>query len=416
MRAVGHVSIDDLDEMAAEAASTEGASGRVILHADMDAFFAAIEQRDNPELRGKPVVVGGAGRRGVVSTCSYEAREFGIRSAMPGVEAQRRCPHAIFVPPRMKVYATESATIQGIFQKYTPLVEPLSLDEAFMDVTGSVGLFGDGPTIARRIKDDVCEATALTVSVGVAPCKYAAKVASDLEKPDGLVVVPPDDVAGFLAPLPISCIWGAGRVMQQRLRDLGFHTIGDVQREPLARLQKLLGDTAANHFHTLCHGLDDRPVVPEQAAKSVSHEMTFGDDLYDRGECHRILFTMAERVGRRLRRAGIGGRTIRIKVRYGDFTTFTRQVTASSPAGVTDDVVLHQHAVQLFDALWPGKPGIRLLGVGVADLVEGSVPVQGDLFEQASGKAGASAAVLEALDQIRDRFGEDSIQHAAAKE
>ena len=171
----------------------------VILHADMDAFYAAVEQRDNPELRGKPVVVGGPGRRGVVSTCSYEARKFGIHSAMPGVEAQRRCPHAIFVPPRMQVYAAESATIQGIFQRYTPLVEPLSLDEAFMDVTGSVGLFGDGATIARRIKDEVREATELTVSVGVAPCKYAAKVASDLEKPDGLVVVPANDVPGFLA-------------------------------------------------------------------------------------------------------------------------------------------------------------------------------------------------------------------------
>ena len=402
--------------MAAEASSADGAATRVILHADMDAFYAAVEQRDNPELRGKPVVVGGPGRRGVVSTCSYEARKFGIRSAMPGVEAQRRCPHAIFVPPRMKVYAAESATIQGIFQRYTPLVEPLSLDEAFMDVTGSVGLFGDGPTIARRIKDEVREATELTVSVGVAPCKYAAKVASDLEKPDGLVVVPADDVPGFLAPLPISFLWGAGKVMQQRLRGLGFDTIGAVQREPLERLRELLGDTAASHFYGLAHGHDDRSVVPEQAAKSVSHEMTFGDDLYDRGECHRILFSMAERVGRRLRRAGIAGRTIRIKVRYGDFTTFTRQVTVSSHAGVADDVAIHQHAVQLFDALWRGEPGIRLLGVGVADLIEGSVPVQGDLFDDESGKAGRSSAVLKALDRIRDRFGEDSIQHGGARE
>jgi len=382
----------------------------------MDAFFAAVEQRDHPELRGKPVVVGGPGRRGVVSTCSYEAREFGIHSAMPGVEAQRRCPHAIFVPPRMEVYAIESAIIQGIFHQYTPLVESLSLDEAFMDVSGSTSLFGDGPTIARRIKDDVREATDLTVSVGVAPCKYAAKVASDLDKPDGLVVVPPDDVPGFLAPLPISFLWGAGKVMQQRLRGLGLDTIGDVQREPLERLQELLGDSQANHFHALCHGHDDRSVVPEQAAKSVSHEMTFVDDLHDRGECHRILFTMAERVGRRLRGAGIAGRIIRIKVRYGDFSTFTRQVTVSSPAGVADDVAIHKHATQLFDALWSGQPGIRLLGVGVADLVEGSGPVQGDLFEKASGKAGTSSAVLKALDRIRDRFGEDSIQHAAAKE
>jgi len=282
--------------MAAEASSPDDAPPRVILHADMDAFYAAVEQRDNPELRGKPVVVGGPGRRGVVATCSYEARQFGIHSAMPGLEAQRRCPHAIFVPPRMDVYASESDTIQGIFGDYTPLVEPLSLDEAFLDVTGSVRLFGDGPTMARRIKDDVREATGLTVSVGVAPCKYAAKVASDLEKPDGLVVVPAHDVPGFLAPLPISFLWGAGKVMQQRLRDLGFHTIGDVQRESLERLRQLLGETGGSQFHALCHGHDDRPVVPEQAAKSVSHEMTFGDDLYDRGECHRILFSMSERV------------------------------------------------------------------------------------------------------------------------
>ena len=402
--------------MAADASSSDEAAPRVILHADMDAFYAAVEQRDNPELRGKPVVVGGPGRRGVVSTCSYEARKFGIHSAMPGLEARRRCPHAIFVPPRMDVYAAESATIQGIFREYTPLVEPLSLDEAFLDVTGSVRLFGDGPAIARRLKDDVREATGLTVSVGVAPCKYAAKVASDLEKPDGLVVVPPDDVPGFLAPLPISFLWGAGKVMQQRLGDLGFHTIGDVQEESLERLQQLLGKTAGSHFHALCHGHDERSVVPERAAKSVSHEITFGDDLHDRDECHRILFSMGERVGRRLRRAGIAGRTIRIKVRYGDFTTFTRQVSVSSPAGVADDVVIHQHAVQLFDSLWPGKPGIRLLGVGVADLVEGSVPVQGDLFDEASDKAGTSSAVLEALDRIRDRFGEGSIRHAAAGE
>lgn len=393
--------------------TTSPAAPRVILHADMDAFYAAVEQRDNPELRGKPVVVGGPERRNVVSTCSYEAREYGIHSAMPGVEARRRCPHAVFVPPRMHVYAAESATIQGIFHQYTPLVEPLSLDEAFLDVTASRRLFGDGPTIARRIKDDVRRATQLTVSVGVAPCKYAAKVASDLEKPDGLVVVPPDDVAGFLAPLPISFLWGAGKVTQERLRELGFRTIGDLQRESPERLQQFLGDSAGRHFHALCHGLDDRPVVPDHAAKSVSHEVTFGQDLHDRAECHRILFSMSERVGRRLRRAGITGRTVRIKVRYGDFTTFTRQVSLPEAAGVDDDVRIYQHAVELFDGLWPGQPGIRLLGVGVADLLHDDVPVQGDLFDRGTER---SADLLEMMDRIRDRFGEDSIRHGGAGE
>ena len=240
---------------------------RTILHADMDAFFAAIEQRDRPELRGKPVIVGGDGPRSVVSTCSYEARRFGVHSAMPGTTARKLCPQGIFLPVRSEAYGKVSRQVQDVFHRYTPLVEPLSLDEAFMDVTGSERLFGDGEAIARSIKADVLKETQLTISVGVAPCKYVAKVASDLDKPDGLVIVPPDSLTDFLAPLPVSFLWGAGRDMQERLARLGLKTIGDVQKRSSDDLKRLLGDAAGSHFFNLSRGLDDRPVFTGHAAK-----------------------------------------------------------------------------------------------------------------------------------------------------
>ena len=224
----------------------------VILHADMDAFYAAIEQRDRPELRGLPVIVGGDGPRQVVSTASYEARKFGVHSALPGTLARRRCPQGIFVAPRMELYARESVRIFELFRRYTPLVEPISLDEAFLDVTGSQALFGEGEEIARRVKRDVAEATGLCVSVGVAACKFVAKVASDLEKPDGLVVVPEGDEARFLAPLPVGRLWGAGRAVQARCRELGLETIGDLQRLEEADLRASFGEASGEHFYRLC--------------------------------------------------------------------------------------------------------------------------------------------------------------------
>ena len=380
---------------------------RTILHADMDAFFAAIEQRDRPELRGKPVIVGGDGPRSVVSTCSYEAREFGVHSAMPGTTAKKLCPQGIFLPVRSEVYGKVSRQVQEVFHRYTPLVEPLSLDEAFLDVTGSSRLFGDGEAIARSIKADVLKETRLTISVGVAPCKYVAKVASDLDKPDGLVIVPPDSVTDFLAPLPVSFLWGAGKDMQGRLARLGLKTIGDVQKRSSDDLKRLLGDAAGSHFFHLSRGLDDRPVVTGHAAKSVSHENTFGTDLVEREACHRFLVDQSDRVGRRLRREGLLGRTVRIKVRFGDFKTLTRQAAV---APTDNDFVIGEVALDLFDRVWDGRTGIRLLGVAAGTLVRSDEPVQTDLFQGADETSGR---LLRAIDDIRNRYGRHAIRHGA---
>ena len=376
----------------------------VILHADMDAFYAAIEQRDRPELRGKPLIVGGDGPRQVVATASYEARVFGVHSAMPGTVARRLCPQGIFVPPRMEVYATESRRVFKVFERYTPLVEPISLDEAFLDVTGSQALFGTGVEIAQAIKQEVFEVTGLRVSVGVASCKYVAKVASDLEKPDGLVEVEAGREMAFLTPLGVERLWGAGPVMQKRLRSLKLETIGDLQRLGREDLVAALGDSSGEHFFGLARGLDPRPVEPDREARSISHEATFANDLEDWDECRAVLVDHSERVGRRLRRQGLRGWTVRIKVRYPDFTTFTRQARLAEP--VNDDLAIYRSAVELLDRLWNGKPGIRLLGVGVVDLVAGEHRRQASLFPPESQ---GTDRLLGAMDAIRDRFGERSI-------
>jgi DNA polymerase-4 len=381
----------------------------VILHADMDEFYAAIEQRDRPELRGRPVIVGGDGPRQVVCTASYEAREYGVHSALPGTVARHRCPQGIFVAPRMEHYARESAAIFELFKRYTPLVEPLSLDEAFLDVTGSQALFGTGEEIAGKLKRDVAENTGLCVSVGVAACKFVAKVASDLDKPDGLVVVAEGGESAFLAPLPVSRLWGAGPAVQQRCRGLGLETIGDMQGLEQAELQRAFGSAAGGHFHRLCRGLDPREVVPDREARSVSHEQTFAEDLQTWDACRSVLLKQSEQVGRRLRRGGLRAWTVRLKARYPDFTTFSRQSRLTVP--VDDDLAIYRTADQLLAGLWTGVPGIRLLGVGVADLVSAGGQRQIGLFESDTGK---SAKLLKAMDSIRDRFGDDAIRHGGA--
>ena len=379
---------------------------RTILHADMDAFYASIEQRDRPELKGRPVIVGGAGRRGVVATCSYEARVYGVRSAMPALEARRRCPSGTFVAPRMGVYAAESRQVQAVFERYTPLVEPISLDEAFLDVTGSSVLFGTGREMAWRIKAEIKCETGLDVSVGIAACKYVAKVASDLDKPDGMVEVGAD-VAGFLAPLPVSYLWGAGPVLQRKLQGMGLRKIEDVQRYSLEGLCTLLGENIGSHFYRLVRGLDPRPVIPEREPGSISQEATFHHDLQDREACRRVLFEFSEEVGRRLRRQGLLGRTVRIKVRYGDFTTFTRQQAVE---GTDSDLLIRRHAASLLDRCWPGRPGIRLLGVGVSDLVRPTLPAQLPLFEPGL----AHRRLQNAIDELKTRFGGRAVTVAAA--
>lgn len=382
---------------------------RTILHADMDAFYAAIEQRDHPAWRGKPVIVGGSGPRQVVSTASYEARRFGVHSAMPGVRAKQLCPHGIFVLPRMEVYAAVSAQVREVFDRFTDQVEPLSLDEAFLDVTGSRALFGDGPTIAARIKAEVKAATQLTVSVGVATSKYVAKVASDLRKPDGLVVVPAGDERAFLAPLSVSRLWGVGPVTQQQLERAGLRTIGDVQQLAEDQLRRAFGDSLGPHLFVLAHGLDPREVEVERQAKSIGHELTFVDDLQTPDDVHGVLLQLAEMVGRRLRREGVRGGVVRLKLRYGDFTTLVRQ---RKVAATDDDQVLYQTARELLAATWERSRGVRLLGITAAQLATGAAPAQGSLFATAPRRR---ERLLRAMDAVRDRHGEDKLRHGGAE-
>lgn len=384
-------------------------SPRTILHADMDAFYAAIEQRDRPELRGKPVIVGGSGPRQVVSTCSYEARRFGVHSAMPGTMAKRLCPQGIFVVPRMEHYAAASAQIRTIFEHFTDLVEPLSLDEAFLDVTGSRALFGDGEAIARAIKQEVKAQTQLVVSVGVATSKYVAKVASDLRKPDALVVVPPGGEREFLAPLPVKRLWGVGPATQQQLERAGLRTIGDVQSRTEAQLVQAFGENLGEHLFVLANGLDAREVEPDHEAKSIGHELTFAEDLRTEEQVKDVLLQLSEMVGRRLRQHGVRATVVRLKLRHPDFTTLTRQRKVPATA---DDLVLYRVAVELLGGCWPGRPGVRLLGVTGAGLVAGDVPVQGGLFGQARKRRDQ---LLKAMDAIRDRHGEDAVRHGGER-
>ena len=378
----------------------------------MDAFYAAVEQRDRPELRGKPVIVGGSGPRQVVSTCSYEARQFGVHSAMPGVRARQLCPQGIFVTPRMGQYAAVAEQVHAVFAQFTDLVEPLSLDEAFLDVTGSRALFGDGPQIAARIRRDVKAATELTVSVGVASSKYVAKVASDLQKPDGLVVVPAGGERAFLAPLPVSRLWGIGSKTQPLLERAGLRTIGDVQRKGRDELIAAFGDNLGQHLFVLANGLDERSVQPDREARTIGHEMTFTEDLENRDDVRAVLLQLCEMVGRRLRKAEVRGSVVRLKLRHPDFKTLSRQRKVTPTC---DDLEIYRVAGELLDACWSGRPGVRLLGVTAASLMTGEVPAQGGLFGVGDGGGKQRDKLLKAMDAIRDRHGEDAVRHGAER-
>jgi len=310
---------------------------RQILHVDMDAFYASVEQRDDPSLRGKPVLVGGRSGRGVVTAASYEARPFGVHSAMPMAHALRRCPQAIVVPPHMERYAEVSATVFEVLRTFTPLVEGLSLDEAFLDVTASQSLFGDGPTIAAKIKAAIHDKTELRASAGVAPTKFVAKIASDLEKPDGLVVVPAERVREFLAPLPIERMWGIGKKTAPKLHEAGLHTLGDLARADARALSTMLG-TWGLEAQALARGIDPRNVEPNRAAKSVGAEETFERDLSDRASLERHLLEQAARVAHRLCREELLGRVIVVKVKYSDFSIQSRRMTLHEAVGDTDSI------------------------------------------------------------------------------
>lgn len=384
---------------------------RQILHVDMDAFFASVEQRDDPSLIGEPVVVGGAARRGVVAAASYEARKFGVRSAMPMAEALRRCPRLVVVPPRGERYAEVSEQVFDIFHEYTPLVEGLSIDEAFLDVTASQGLFGDGPTIARKIKRDVQDATGLTCSAGVATSKFAAKIASDLEKPNGLTVVP-EDVRGFLAPLPIEKMWGIGPKTAPALRRLGFNTLGDLANAEPEALQRALGSWGPE-VRELARGNDARDVIGDREAKSIGTECTYDVDLTTRDAIARTLLGHASKVAERLTSSGLAARTVVVKLKRHDFTLLTRRMTLKTSA--SDTQTLHEACITLLDrfGLEEGAIRVRLTGVAAADL--GPLEVkQPALFRDA--KTERRRDVENVLLRARERFGERPITFASLLE
>ncbi|MGZ3417072.1 MAG: DNA polymerase IV [Polyangiales bacterium] len=383
---------------------------RTILHLDMDAFYASVEVRDDPSLRGKPVIVGGHPTRGVVLTCTYEARKFGVRSAMSMVEARKRAPHAIVVPPRGEAYAEASRIVFGVLRSVTPLVEGLSLDEAFLDVTASEALFGEGTDVARHLKNRIREATGgLTASVGVAACKFVAKVASDLNKPDGLVRCPPGLEAAFLAPLPIERIWGVGPKTAEILHAQRLDTIGDVQRAPRESLEKLLGPRGAEHISALAIGDDDREVEPGREAKSIGSESTFDRDLRGRDPLREPILRHCEEVARRLRAEGLRAGALVLKVKRSDHSLVTRRSVAPEP--LLEAREIYALATELLDRIPLEGVGSRLVGVS-ATALEPIDPVQRELFaEPPAEKPKALGAVLDA---IEERFGRDVIKRAGA--
>lgn len=384
---------------------------RVILHVDMDAFYASIEQRDNPSLRGKPVIVGSPpDQRGVVSAASYEARTFGVRSAMPSRTAGKLCPHGIFLPVRMNHYRAVSAQLMTILEQFTPFIEPLSLDEAFLDMTGGMRRWKDPAALARTVKDRIQADLHLTASVGVAPNPYLAKIASDLEKPDGLTVMPrdPAEIARFLAPLPVRRIWGVGAVSGDRLAHHRIFTMGDVQQRSEADLVRILGSpAAAARIRALAYGIDERTLDMEQEEKSVSHEHTFDVDCASSEVLHQVLMELTEQVAHRLREADLLARRIWIKLRFSDFRTITRQQTL--PTRSASDRELGRRAGALLDAQHINEP-IRLIGFGASQFREtGQKDAQLDLFPDASADP-RDERLDRAVDRLREQYGRDILR------
>lgn len=372
---------------------------RVIFHVDMDAFFASIEQMDDPSLRGKPVLVGYDGPRGVVAAASYEARKFNCHSAQPMSLAKRRCPQAIIVPVRFARYREMSSRMFAIFDEYSPLVEPLSVDEAFLDLTGTQRLMGEPEAVARRRKQRIKADLDLTASIGAAPNKFLAKLASDLQKPDGLVIVRPDDIASLLATLPINKLWGVGPVTAGKLQSMGIHKVGDIQKQSSEQLAKLFGHEA-DRFVRLANGLDDRPVVPDREAKSIGQEQTFGADVTNPADVRRVLFEQVEQVGRRLRQHELCARTISLKIRYGEFETISRSSTIEYASSGTNELWIAARAI--FDK-WSSahfRP-VRLIGISATQFSNG--PAQLPLF--ADPKTERQKKVDAIADQITSKFG-----------
>jgi DNA polymerase-4 len=383
---------------------------RTILHVDLDAFYAAVEQRDDPALRGKPVLVGGSARRGVVAACSYEARTFGIHSAMPMAEALRRCPRAIVVQHRMERYAEASHTFFEILGDFSPEVEGLSLDEAFLDVTASERLLGDGPTIGRAIKQRVRAELSLVASVGVAPIKLAAKIASDIDKPDGLRVVPPEQLLAFLHPLPVTRLWGVGESTREILASMGLSTIGEVARYPEAALVGRLGALTGHHLAALARGEDSRAVVPETDPVTVGHQETFDDDHEDKGELAVVLLHQADRVAHRLREAALRARAVVLIIKYDDFRQITRRTTLD--AATSDGGVLARTAIDLLAKvpIEPRRGGrVRLCGISATGLEPRDAPRQLGFDEAARAKG---ERLGDTIDKVAEKFGKAAIRRA----
>lgn len=390
---------------------------RTILHADMDAFFVSVELLRRPELRGRPVVVGGTGARGVVAAASYEARAYGVFSAMPSGQARRLCPEAVFLPGDHAQYAEVSARVMAIFREFTPLVEPLSLDEAFLDVSGARRALGDGVEIAHTIRRRVLEEEGLTCAVGIAPSKMLAKLASEAAKPSatptgpvegrGVHVVAPGQEQVFLRPLPARALWGVGPATLAKLERLGVRTVGDIAELPEAALVGMLGPSLGRHLGRLARGIDPRAVEPDQRAKSIGHEETFPTDRHDVAALGREVVRMADAVAWRLRRAEVAARTVTLKVRFGDFRTITRSVTLAAPV---DEAPALARAAGALLAEIDTTPGVRLLGVTGSGLVEAGARQLS--FDEIDGPAWHDAS--GAVDAIRERFGDRAIGPASA--
>lgn len=400
-------------------------AGRSILHVDMDAFYVSVELRRRPELRGRPVVVGGTGDRGVVAAASYEARRYGVRSAMASSLARRQCPDLVFLPGDHELYAEVSSQVHEIFHEVTPLVEPLALDEAFLDVTGSLRLFGDAVTIAHRIRSTVRERLDLVCSVGVAPNKFLAKLASVAAKPKvrggvvtdgaGVVEVRPGEEIAFLHPLPVESLWGVGPATLEKLRRVGITTVADLATFERRSLESLLGTAAGRHLHSLSRALDDRPVEPDRGLKSIGHEETFASDRHTPDEVRVELVRMADAVAARLRARGTGARTLTLKVRFSDFATITRSVTLPEAVHTAHAIL---RAVEPLSAAVDPTPGVRLLGISATNFAAASEQLSLEsLFDDHPSDEPDDAqweAAETTVDAIRERFGRSAIGPASA--
>jgi DNA polymerase IV len=388
-----------------------------ILHVDLDAFYASVEQLDDPALRGREVVVGGTGNRGVVCAASYEARRFGVHSAMPTWRARRACPHAVFLPPRFDRYSEKSREVMGILRDVTPLVEQLSIDEAFVDAAGVARTYGSGGDVATMLRARIRDDTGLTASIGVASTKFLAKLVSDMAKPDGLLVVAAGTEVAFLDPLPVQRCWGVGPATLRTLERMGVHTIGDIARLDEQMLVGALGDAHGRHLYALAHNDDDRAVEPVRETKSIGAEETFDADLHARAECEREVVRLADRATSRLRAAGLVARTVTLKVRYGNFETKTRARTLREHTDLTATVATTARALLEPFAV---ERGIRLLGVSLSQLTSADAVQQAFALERDDDNRAPDrerqAALDRATDAVRARFGSTAVKPAVLLE